>query len=103
LQGLGEAMILEPVLSRHLSATRSWQRSLAKTLTWRLFATVDTFVISLLVTRKLTWAGSIVGVEIFTKMMLYFAHERVWALSRAGVSDLRRHGAELHRGANAGS
>jgi uncharacterized membrane protein len=65
--------------------TRSWQRSLAKTLTWRLFATLDTFVISVLVTGSLRWAGSIVGVEIFTKMALYFVHERAWAWTGWGA------------------
>ena len=65
--------------------TRSWQRSLVKTVTWRLFAMVDTFVISALVTGSVRWAGSIVGVEVLTKMALYFLHERAWGYLRWGV------------------
>ena len=59
-------------------ATRSWHRSMAKTLSWRLFATLDSFVISLLVTHSWTWAGSIVGIEALTKTGWYFMHERAW-------------------------
>jgi uncharacterized membrane protein len=63
---------------RPATPTPGWQRSLAKTVTWRLFATLDTFVISALVTGSLGWAGSIVGIEVMTKMTLYFVHERAW-------------------------
>jgi uncharacterized membrane protein len=54
------------------------RRSLAKTISWRLIAALDTFAISYLVTRSFAWAGSIVGVEAITKVILYYAHERVW-------------------------
>lgn len=54
-------------------------RSLLKSLTWRATATVDTFVISWLVTGSISWASSIVGVEVVTKLLIYYAHERVWA------------------------
>jgi uncharacterized membrane protein len=57
----------------------SWPRALAKTLTWRLFATIDTFLISILVTRNAKLAGSIVGIEVLTKMVWYLLHERAWA------------------------
>jgi uncharacterized membrane protein len=90
-------MVLDRVaggVSSRFKPTRSWQRSLAKTFTWRLFATADTFVISALVTGNLRWAGSIVGIEIVTKMMWYFLHERVWAHTRAGVVAIRRDGEE---------
>jgi uncharacterized membrane protein len=66
---------------------RSWQRSLLKTITWRLFATVDTFLISILVTGSLRWAGSIVGIEVFSKMALYFLHERAWGYARWGITE----------------
>ena len=67
--------------------TRSWTRSLTKTVTWRAFATVDTFVISTLITGSPRWAGSIVGVELLTKMVLYLLHERVWAHAALGRRD----------------
>jgi len=54
------------------------KRSLAKTLTWRILATTDTFLIAWLITGKLDWAGAIAGIEVATKMILYYAHERGW-------------------------
>ena len=61
----------------------SWPRALAKTLTWRLFATIDTFLISIFVTHSLKFSSSIVGMEVITKLLWYLLHERAWArLSR---------------------
>jgi len=54
-------------------------RSLAKTLTWRVAATTDTFILSFLVTGSFVWASSIASLEVLTKMGLYYLHERVWA------------------------
>lgn len=52
--------------------------SLLKTVTWRIVGTVDTMVISYLLTGKLDVAFSIGGIEIVTKMILYYLHERAW-------------------------
>ena len=54
------------------------KRSLAKTLTWRILATSDTFFISWLITGRFDWAGMIAGFEVMTKMVLYYLHERGW-------------------------
>jgi len=53
-------------------------RSFVKAVSWRLTGSVDTMVISLLITGRIKWALSISGVELFTKVGLYFLHERVW-------------------------
>ena len=53
-------------------------RSLVKAVSWRLTGSVDTMVISFLITGKLKWALTISGVEFFTKIALFYAHERVW-------------------------
>ena len=53
-------------------------RSLLKSISWRITGTIDTFVISYLITGKFTLAISISGVEILTKFTLYYFHERVW-------------------------
>ena len=64
------------------------KRHLAKTLTWRILATSDTFLIAWLITGKIGWAGSIAGVEVITKMILYYAHERAWyRYSKLGVTN----------------
>jgi uncharacterized membrane protein len=53
-------------------------RHIAKTLTWRIIASLDTFIIAWLITGKMDWASAIAGVEVLTKMILYYGHERVW-------------------------
>lgn len=53
-------------------------RSIVKSLSWRTIGTVDTIIISWLVTGTLTLAFSIGAIELVTKMMLYFFHERLW-------------------------
>ena len=62
------------------------RRSLAKTLTWRTTATIDTFIISYLVTGNAAWAGSIAGFEVITKVVFYYLHERAWARTSWGLS-----------------
>lgn len=59
-------------------------RSFAKAVSWRLTGTIDTIVISFLITGKATWALSIGGIELFTKITLYYVHERVWNHIRFG-------------------
>ena len=54
------------------------QRSAAKAITWRVAATFDTFIISWLITGRLEWATAIAGVEVMTKVLLYYLHERAW-------------------------
>lgn len=53
-------------------------RSLVKAISWRALGTIDTIVISYLITGQAKWAFSIGFVELFTKVALYFAHERIW-------------------------
>jgi len=53
-------------------------RSLVKAVSWRLTGSVDTMVISFLITGHIGWALTISGVEFFTKIALFYAHERVW-------------------------
>ncbi len=54
------------------------KRSFAKTISWRVIGTIDTILISWLITGKLTMAFSIGAIELITKMVLYFFHERIW-------------------------
>jgi uncharacterized membrane protein len=54
-------------------------KSVVKTISWRCVATVDTFAIAWLITGHLDWASAIAGLEILTKTVLYYLHERGWA------------------------
>jgi len=59
-------------------------RSIVKAVSWRLTGTIDTFIVSFLVTGELLLAGSIASLEILTKICLYWVHERVWNRIRWG-------------------
>jgi uncharacterized membrane protein len=59
-------------------------RSLLKSISWRITGTIDTFVISWLITGEITLALSISGVEILTKITLYYFHERLWNKIKLG-------------------
>ena len=53
-------------------------RSLVKGFSWRFFATIDTILLSLLITGNIDSAIKIGLGEIFSKTALYFLHERLW-------------------------
>ncbi|WP_166963109.1 DUF2061 domain-containing protein [Yeosuana marina] len=53
-------------------------RSVAKSVSWRIVGTIDTILISWFITGKLDLAFSIGSIELVTKMVLYFFHERIW-------------------------
>lgn len=59
-------------------------RSILKSISWRLVGTVDTMIISFLITGELVFALSIGGIEFFTKLILYYLHERLWNLIKFG-------------------
>ena len=53
-------------------------KSIMKTLTWRVVASTDTLIIAWVLTGNFKVAGSIMSIEIVTKMFLYYVHERTW-------------------------
>ena len=53
-------------------------RSIIKGITWRLIGTIDTIFLSWLITGDVSKAMKIGGIEVFTKTILYFFHERIW-------------------------
>ncbi len=53
-------------------------RSIAKAISWRMIGTLDTLLISYLLTGEASIAVSIASIDFVTKMVLYFFHERIW-------------------------
>lgn len=53
--------------------------SFAKGISWRLIGTIDTIIISYLITGQWKFALSIGSVEVFTKIILFYFHDRAWA------------------------
>jgi uncharacterized membrane protein len=54
------------------------KRHIAKTITWRIVGTLDTIILSWVITGNIKIGIAIGGFEVITKMALYFLHERVW-------------------------
>ena len=54
------------------------KRHIVKTITWRIVGTLDTFLLSWLITGSAKIGAAIGGIEIVTKMILYYFHERAW-------------------------
>lgn len=78
-------MILDNVLQIKLrknnaneTSKEKIKRSLLKTISWRVIGTLDTILISWLITGAMTLALSIGTIELISKMVLYFFHERLW-------------------------
>jgi sulfate adenylyltransferase subunit 1 (EFTu-like GTPase family)/uncharacterized membrane protein len=64
-------------------------RSIAKAISWRTTGSIDTFIVTLVITGSAVFAGSIAVAEILTKITLYYLHERIWSMvpwGRASVS-----------------
>ena len=62
------------------------KRTIAKTLTWRVTASLTTFIIAWILTDDFLIGLSIGGIEAITKIFLYYFHERIrnnisWAKS----------------------
>ena len=53
-------------------------RSLCKTISWRIVASLATAVIVYIFTKKIVIAATVVVVEVIAKMILYYLHERLW-------------------------
>ncbi len=74
-------MILDLILFKDPSV----KRHLAKTITWRIVGTVDTMIIGWLITGDAITGIKIGGIELITKMILYYLHERIWFKMNLGL------------------
>ena len=64
------------------------KRHIAKTITWRIVGTVDTILLSWIITGN-PFTGLKIGFsEVVTKMVLYYLHERAWL--KIGVENSRK-------------
>jgi len=56
----------------------SKRKSLFKTITWRITATLTTLILVLILSGELKMAGTVAFFEVFIKMAIYYYHERAW-------------------------
>lgn len=80
-------MILEQVLQQKEVRNNKYSedknsekpiRSIVKAVSWRVIGTLDTLLISYILTGEVAIAASIASIDFITKMFLYFFHERLW-------------------------
>lgn len=64
--------------------TEKHYRSIVKAFSWRMTGTLDTIIVSYIVSGKIRIALTIGFVELFTKITLYYFHERLWNKIRFG-------------------
>ncbi len=70
------------------------KRHLIKTVSWRTIGTLDTIILSWLITGNPLTGIKIGGAEVFSKMILYFGHEKLWYQINFGL-DARKRGRRL--------
>ena len=54
------------------------KRTIVKTMTWRITASLTTFFIAWILTGDILIGASIGSIEAIAKIFLYYFHERIW-------------------------
>ena len=63
------------------------KRSLTKTISWRIVGSIDTMIITYIITGNWKFGLAVGSVEVMTKIVLYYIHERVWERIKWGKHD----------------
>ncbi|MDF0706875.1 MAG: DUF2061 domain-containing protein [Bacteroidota bacterium] len=72
------------------SVSDSKKRHLIKTITWRILGTLDTIILSWVISGN-PFTGLKIGfAEVITKMILYYFHERTWYKINYGLDKRKR-------------
>ncbi len=56
----------------------SHKRSIVKTMSWRIIATIVTFTVAYLFTKEVVLATGIGLADATIKIVAYYSHERMW-------------------------
>ena len=62
-------------------------RSVLKAISWRIVGTLDTMVLGWIITGNPIMGLKIGALELFTKFILYYFHERIWLRFKFGTQD----------------
>lgn len=60
-------------------------RSIIKAVSWRIFATLITMFITFIITHRVTFAIYVGLFEFFSKIALFYFHERIWGFVQFGL------------------
>ncbi len=67
-----------------MSEHESRKRSLMKSITWRILATITTFILVIALSGDLGVALGVSFFELVLKFFIYYGHERMWDYSGWG-------------------
>ena len=62
-------------------------RSILKAISWRIVGTLDTMALGWIITGSTLMGLKIGALELFTKFILYYFHERIWLRFKFGTEN----------------
>ena len=62
-------------------------RSILKAISWRIVGTLDTMCLAWLITGSPLVGLKIGALELITKFVLYYLHERIWLRNKYGIKN----------------
>ena len=62
-------------------------RSVLKAISWRIVGTLDTMALGWIITGSPLMGLKIGALELFTKFILYYFHERIWLRFKFGTKN----------------
>ena len=62
-------------------------RSILKAISWRVIGTLDTMALGWIITGNPVMGLKIGALELVTKFVLYYIHERIWIKSQFGTKN----------------
>ena len=65
--------------ARERKPVETRKRSIMKSISWRITASMTTLILVYLFTGQWTVAGGVTLVEAIIKMAIYYVHERLWS------------------------
>lgn len=68
----------------------SRKRHLIKTISWRIIGTIDTIILSWIISGNAMTGLTIGTFEVITKMLLYYFHERAWYRINFGLDERKK-------------
>ena len=63
-----------------INIKETFRRSFYKTCTWRIVASLDTALLTWLFSGDVITGLKVGGMEVVTKLIIYFLHERAWRI-----------------------
>jgi uncharacterized membrane protein len=81
--------IYEAILMKKHQSHETHKRTLVKSITWRIAATLITFITVIVFTQDPTLALSLSFLDLLFKFIGYYVHERAWVRVEWGIAKPR--------------